>query len=226
MRQTALLLIAFSMALPTSARAVEMQLVGASAGPIEYPNIGTEITIELRMTNNNQTDGIYGLGVSAHGYADNLQFVSGRAVRRYSLGTDSPLINLAGTPIGTGAAQQRVLTETAIGTNGPRVQLALSADVIGHNLDESVPADPGLEGDSSPMFRLVFRVVNPGPVFIYFDSSYQGDLINLDPLGNPNSTEVVGTTFSFVPEPCTALLTGLGLAGLAITARRQRAEIR
>lgn len=227
MRLISILLATAAMVVASSAGAVELSLVGASATGVGSVTEGQDITIELRMTNNSNEDGMYGLGASAHQYAPGLSFVSGNAVRRYSLGTDTPFANLSGTQTGSGATIQRVLAESEIGANGKRVQIALSADVSAHVLDGLNTPDAGLPGTAAggAMFRLVFRGVTAGTYTILFDSSYQGDLVNLDPLGNPNSSEIAGTSFTVtvtpIPEPGTALLMGLGLAGLAAAGRRE-----
>lgn len=224
MRRIPLLLAVFSVAMASSAGAVELHLVGESASGISFAGPGQEVTIELRMTNASQ-DAIYGLGASVHGYGDDLELISGRAVRRYlNDGDGTYLPNLAGTATGTGAAQQRVLAESEIGTNGPRVQIALSATTA-EQLGVDPSLDPGLEGGQGAMFRLVFRVSYSAnfPIRLKIDSTYQGDLVNL---AGGASTEIVGTTFLIgMPEPGTTLLIGLGLAGLAASNQRERARV-
>ena len=209
-----------------AASAVELFLVGASASGAASIPVGGSVTIELRMSNVSATE-VWGLGASAHGYAGGLSFTSGRAVRQYlraddGLGDPVSVPNLAGTSSGgTGLALQRVLAESQIGANGPRVQMALSALTAGHS---TVPLgfDFGLDANTatSPMFRLTFQGIAPGVYTILLDSSYQGDLVNL---AGGASGEIAGTQFvvTVVPEPGTALLMGLGLAGLAVAGRRE-----
>lgn len=218
MRLIAILLTAAAMFVAPSAGAIELFLVGDTS-QARTIDVGQDLVIELRMSNVSQT-AAFGLGASVHGYEGGLSFISGRAVRRYLNDGDGTYINnLAGTSSGgTGLALQRVLAPNRIGANTERVQIALSAGTS-PNLGVDPSIDPGLEGTTSPMFRLTFRGLNPGTYTMLIDSSYQGDLVNIE----GGDEEILGTSIvvTVVPEPGTALLMGLGLAGLAVAGRRE-----
>lgn len=221
MRLIAILLTAAAMFVAPSAGAVELFLVGNTAQARTIAP-GEDLVIELRMSNVSQT-GAFGLGASVHGYQGGLSFIEGRGVRRYLLdGEGGQLSNVAGVPSTGGTTCtgtcQRVLSEGRITGFGDRVQIALTAGldpVTG--ADPSI--DPGLEGAGTPMFRLLFRGAAPGVYTVLMDSSYQGDLVNID----GGTEEIAGTSIvvTVVPEPGTALLMGLGLAGLAVAGRRE-----
>jgi len=205
------------LAASTAGALVTVTATGAPAGQV---GAGDLITLDIRLS---ATPGqsIQGLGLSVHGYGSNASFVSGAAVGSYlnsvCIGAGScfgGLANVAGAANGT----QRTLAQNSIGAFGPRVQFALSAS--GSPIAAGT-ADQGLDNVAgSTMFRVTLQIAPGATDFTLFvDSSYQGDLVNL-PAGAVE--EAVGQSFLIVvPEPGTALLMGLGLAGLAAAGRRK-----
>ena len=202
----------------STASAVDLLVSGAPEGQVGE---GDLITLDIRLTNPGGLS-LFGLGASVHGYAGNAEFVSGQAVGTYldaiCVGPGTcfgGLNNLAGTANGS----QRTLAESAIGANGPRVQFALSATTTG--VPNTGVNDQGLDNVvGSTQFRVTLRILPGASDFTLFvDSSYQGDLVNL---AGGETTEINGQSFLIVvPEPGTALLMGLGLAGLAAAGRRE-----
>lgn len=205
-------------ALPADARVAVTRVSPAGSGPVNIA-VNDTVTFELRM-NSIAGETLFGLGFSAHGYNPSvLQFNQGRGIRRYlNDGGGTFLSNIAGTSSGGApATQQRVLAQNQIGAFGPRVQMALSASIDEVFPDVATP-DPGLEGGTTPMFRLVFQGVSEGTTTINFDTAYQGDGVIIAGGG-----AVPGTGFSVtvnVPEPtavaagATALASVLGLAAV------------
>lgn len=193
----------------STAGAVEFTIVGPNSATVLF---GESVTIDIVLTNTSATS-VNGLGASVTNYGAN-EFVSGSAVSTYlNAICVAPgacfggLSNLAGP----------ALSESSIGTNGNRVQIALSASlspVVG-----APNTDQGLDnGVGTAMFRVTFTAVESANIEI--GTSYQGDGVII-PGGD--SIQAQGDTFALtvVPEPGTALLMGLGLAGLAAAGRRE-----
>lgn len=203
------------------ASALELTVIGGI--PTEPVAPGDIITLDIRMSNTNgDTPSVLGLGASVHGYAGNASFVSGEAVGTYlntncfpGFGCFGGLPNLAGAASGA----NRTLAQSSIGAFGPRVQIALSASTTATTGIGTI--DPGLDGgNGTAQFRVSFQILEGAQDFdLLIDSSYQGDLVNT----SAGDREIAGQTvrISIVPEPGTALLMGLGLAGLAAAGRRE-----
>jgi len=181
-----------------------------------YP--GDTVTISIRLSGGT---GVYGLGLSAYGYNESvIDFTSGTAVSSInhavcvpSAGCFSGLSNalVAVTPgtFGTGP-----LGESAIGSSGNRVLLF---NGVGLSATNSNPLDPGLDGvlgGGGAQMRLVFTSTGPGSTNIIIGTGYNGDGEVLVGGVTDQSVNVV-IPIGYIPEPGTALLLGLGLAGLA-----------
>lgn len=197
-----------------SANAVEFSVIGNSTATVTWGEI---ITINFVMTNNTDTP-VFGIAASVHGYnADDVTFLGGSAVPNY-------LNQICVAPGACfGGLQNLVggsdLVESEIGDNGPRVQFALSA---GLSPVTGIPGvDQGLDNTvSSVMFSLSFIIHRPCSNFL-IDTSYQGDGVIVE---GGQTMQAQGSTFStaICPEPGTALLMGLGLAGLSASSPRHR----
>jgi hypothetical protein len=193
----------------STAGAVEFSIVGADSATVAP---GDQVTIDIVITNNSLTS-VNGLGASVTGYGAN-ELVGGQAVANYlNAICVAPgacfggLANLAGP----------ALSESSIGANGNRVQIALSAAltaVVG-----APNTDQGLDGTvGSAQFTVTFTARESASIEI--GTGYQGDGVIL---GDGSTIQAQGATFALtvIPEPGTALLMGLGLAGLASAGRRE-----
>ena len=88
-------------------------------------------------------------------------------------------------------------------------------------------SSPGLDGvidGGDAQFRLVFRAAAPGVTTIEIGTNTADPILGNAVIGDggvaSNAANAV-VTVSVIPEPGTALLMGLGLAGLATAGRRR-----
>lgn len=200
-----------------TATAVEFSIVGPTSALV-MP--GEEFTIDIRMTNSAGIS-VVGLGASITNYGAN-QFVSGLAVGTYlnsfcaapgiCLGG---LLNFAGQPVPSDAIfPQRELAESSNGANGNRIWFAQSTSTIPAT---GIDIDQGLDDmTGTAQFSVTFLAIEDALINVGTDSDYGVVL--------PDGTiiQAPGATFQLnvIPEPGTALLLGLGLAGLARSGRR------
>lgn len=91
-------------------------------------------------------------------------------------------------------------------------------------LSSSLPNGvPGQTVGSEFLVNLVFEAVAPGQGDFSFDfDPFFGSLVQTEILTNPPLTLGASGSVTVVPEPTTAVLIGLGLAGLGIAGRRSR----
>ena len=164
-----------ALAVSQIASAVELTVTGVPAGPL-HP--GDLITLNVRLSNNSLTP-VFGIGCSVWGYGGNMEFVSGVAVNRFlcpSLATCATqgLENLSGTPSGS----TQTLSQTSVGSSGPRVLFINSISLTAHSQNGST--DPGLDGVSgTTQFRVTLRAISggTGSFTLRADSSYNGDAV-------------------------------------------------
>ena len=195
----------------TAASAVEFSLVGDTSATVAP---GEEVTLDIVITNTALTT-LNGIGASVSNFGAN-EFVTGQAVANYfnalcvAPGTCfGGLTNLAGGE----------LEVSSIPGFGDRVQIALSAGLVPVTSDGA--ADQGLDNvEGTTQFSVTFSAVESAEILI--GTSFQGDGVILP---DGSSIQAAGDTFSLtvavIPEPGTALLMGLGLAGLATAGRRE-----
>lgn len=210
------LIVTCALLITTSpANAVEFNIVGNQSFT---GNIGDIVTIDIVLTNASGPP-IAVLGASVYNYGAN-QFVSGRAVSSYFN------IFCIGPVTCFGGFQNQVgpnLVESSIRDNGNRVQFATSA-TTGVVEGSGVGVDRGLDGTvGTAMFSLSFEVRESA--FILIGTGYEGDgflpsdgSANYD--GSLSQAPAVGFEVIVLPEPGTAVLTGLGLAALSGTRRK------
>lgn len=221
---------------PLTASALGLTVVnvsssGASTAVLENNEV---LTVDLRLDNATNLS-VAGLGIGVTGYDngndgvltnDHLRFVGG-VVASSVLNTsfDDPdylggIGNIRSAPVQFGAG---------VPFNNPRrVQLFDGVSITPTTGDGSI--DPGIDGfttgPSGAHFRIQFRAAaginginNPTAVTLFFGVGQFGNTA-VDALGNDVPFSNASYTVTVAPEPGTALLMGLGLAGLA--ARRRR----
>lgn len=220
---------------PLSASALGLTIVNvSSSGPsTTFLSNNELLTIDLHLENTSNV-AVAGLSLGAFGYDngndgnlsnDHLRFVGG-AVASSALNTsfDDPdylggIGNIRTAPTQFGAG---------VPFNNPRrVQLfdgiSLTATTGDGTIDPSV--DGGSTGAGGVHFRIQFRAaagingINPTAVTLLFGVGQFGNTA-VDEFGNEIPFSNASYTVTVAPEPGTALLMGLGLAGLA--ARRRR----
>lgn len=201
----------------TATAAVTATLLGTTGGDPDALGVDETVTIRLTLTNPTSTQ-VFGLGFSARGYDEGIvDFDSGVAVSNYFNAVCLPaptgclggLSNLAGSASGA----NRALAESAIGANGNRVQFALSAAVTGVS-NVGAGTDTGIDGNvGTSQFDITFRGIAEGTTTIFFDTGYQGDLVNLS--GGADEEGVGFSVAITVPEPA-AVAGGIASLGAVV----------
>lgn len=199
-----------------AANAVDVTLVGPSAVTVQP---GEQVAFGLNIRNPSG-QAVHGLGFSVHGYDESVaDFNSGQAVQDYLNNVCfAPDLCFGGLENFAGGT----LEEGGFGSNGPRVQFALSASL--EPTTGTGAFDQGLDGfEGTPQFSLLFDAIAPGVTTLFIDTGYQGDAVIL-PGGIPLESFGTTLTINVVPEPGTALLMGLGLIGLASSRKFNRTD--
>jgi len=227
---TIAMLVLIAMPARATVTFVVTELSGCSATPSRwdclgaFPQIGQPITIGMRVTSD-PNENVYGIGASIYGYAEaGMSFVDGSAVTSLfhviaipGLGAYDGIPNLVGSA---------PLRETSIGSNPRRVLLVNAVDLAPHSEN---PLDPGLDGvigGGGDQIRVRLQAVGLGGGNISIGTEYNGDGVVYSQGRVVRSTSAIisltanGIALTQLPEPGTALLLGLGLAGLASLRRR------
>ena len=225
------------MRLFTSVIASAIFLVSSSAGALTTFNVtndrsatndisilpGQSITVNIRLSNG---VGVFGLGASVSGYTESvIDFESGVAVGSINHALLFPgfflngLTNVLVPGGGAGPVATGPLAESFIGASGNRV---LFFNGVGLASTNTNAGDYGINGtNTDAQFRLVFRAsALGGSSVISIGTGYNGDGEILAG-GVTDVSQNVVLNVTVVPEPGTALLMGLGLAGLAAAGRKE-----
>ena len=176
---------------------------------------GDVVTIDVTL----RSDGALTLGIggAATGYDPAVaEFTSGTATGSFLNGNCFPgfgcfggLDNLAPVP----------LTQTSV-TAGILVAFATGASVTGVTNDGTI--DEGVDGVAgSAQFQLVFTAVGPGTTTLDIGEALADGSATVGAGGATLVTNSASVTLTVVPEPGTALLMALGLAGLGFAGRRE-----
>jgi hypothetical protein len=176
---------------------------------------GDVVTIDVTL----RSDGALTLGIggAATGYDPAVAaYTSGTASSSFLNGNCFPgfgcfggLDNLAPAP----------LSQTSV-TAGILVQFATGASVTGVSNDGTI--DEGVSGVAgSAQFQLVFTATGPGTTTIDIGSLASYGNATIGSGGADLGTTNASVTLTVVPEPGTALLMALGLAGLGFAGRRE-----
>ena len=178
-------------------------------------NPGDTVTLSIRLTNG---VGVFGLGASAYGYNEQvIDFTTGstvasinHAVAIPAVGAFSGLTNTLTNPLG----------ETSIGSSGNRVLIFNGVGLAATNTNALDPGLNGAVGGNDAQMRITFTAVAPGTTTIIIGTGYNGDGEVLAG-GVTDQSSNTSIAITVVPEPGTALLMGLGLAGLAAAGRKE-----
>lgn len=221
-------LIGFAVGLLATSSAgaiVDFQVIGTSSSfgsPLDSLLIGEEVTINVRMSNPTGTV-IRGVGAAVQGYDTNVvQFVSGQAA-------GGPFFcNTAACTSGLPNGIEETLAEASYPNVAPYVQL-ISATTGGQPGGDGT-RDPGLDGvvnGGDAEFRVVFRLLAVGSTTLNIGTSVDPLLGNVIVLNGGDSVQGnnASVVLSAIPEPGSALLLGLGLAGLSGSRMRRSASI-
>jgi hypothetical protein len=189
----------------------------SNGGPISALNPGDLVTIDITLRSDGEA--AFGVGGAAFGYDESVaSYVSGTAVNAVLVQVCVPALGCFGgvdNGVIAGAGPALSLANPL----GPEVQFLNAASTSGSTFTGAT--DQGVNGVAgSAQFQLVFQAGPAGSTTIEFgaDPDYGDALIIAG--GQQGVTNSAFVTLTVIPEPGTALLMGLGLAGLASARRR------
>jgi hypothetical protein len=215
------LLLSLAMVLWTaSASAVTFSVlstVTSNGSPLNALDIGETVTIRLRIID---STGVFGLGASAWDYNESIidyQTGSGQTVASINHAVCIP-----GTGCFSGLSNTLTnpLTETSIGVSGNRVLIFNGVGLTATNTNALDPGLNGAVGGNDAQMRITFTAIGEGTTNIIIGTGYNGDGEVLAG-GVTDQSSNTSIAITVVPEPGTALLMGLGLAGLAAAGRKE-----
>ncbi|MBY0399378.1 PEP-CTERM sorting domain-containing protein [Myxococcota bacterium] len=228
--------VALGLFLATAAEAVvSFNVIGtstSSGASLNDVGIGDEVTIDIRMSNPTGAS-IYAVGAGIQGWDNNIaQLVSAQMAPGPFFCTTpvctNGLFNSLSFPQAPNtdtylAGPGDVQNFPGVGSYLPLVQAVTINPRAGDG-----SRDPGLDGvvgGGDAQFRIMFRILQPGLVTLNIGTNPSPTLGNVVVIGNGAGgileVQAINASLVFpIPEPGTALLIGLGLAGLAGTRRR------
>jgi len=200
-----------------------------SGRPLNALHVGDVVTVDVTARSSGAAEPVFGLGLSAGHYDEDVaDFTSGLAPINIFNGVCFPGAGCFGgienvlpgsTVANPFAGYSNIeLEESAVPGFGNRVQLFNGITLGGATVDGS--NDVGVDGNiGSPQFQILFTAVGLGAtdIFIGVDPDLYDAFVTSGGGGIVLDT-IVG--IQVVPEPGTALLIGLGLAGLARRGQR------
>jgi len=200
-----------------------------SGRPLNALHVGDVVTIDVTARSSGASEPVFALGLSAGHYNESVaDFTGGLAPKNLFNGACFPGAGCFGgiENILPGAVVSNPfsgytnieLQEDSVAGFGNRVQMFNGVTLAGATVDGS--NDVGVDGNiGSPQFQILFTAMGLGEtdVFIGVDPN----LLDAFVIGGGGGGIVLDTIVGLrvIPEPGTALLMGLGLAGLA-TRRR------
>jgi hypothetical protein len=178
-------------------------------------NPGDTVTLSIRLTNG---VGVFGLGASAYGYNEQvIDFTTGSTVASINHAVAIPAV---GAFSGLTNTLTNPLSETSIGASGNRVLIFNGVGLTATNTNALDPGLNGAVGGNDAQMRITFTAIGEGTTNIIIGTGYNGDGEVLAG-GVTDQSSNTSIAITVVPEPGTALLMGLGLAGLAAAGRKE-----
>jgi PEP-CTERM motif len=215
-----------ALAAPDARAATRFDVVSTSTSfgsPLDALIVGETVTIGIRTS---EGTNVFGLAASVWNYDESvLDFSSGQAVPGINHAHCFPNYPAPFDPCYPPFLQnnrQGELVESSLPGEGNRVLIFEGVGLIGTH---SNPLDPGLDGvagGGDAQFRVTFVATGLGSTTLVIGYGYPGDA-EINPEYDTFSRTPVPITV--VPEPGTAILLGLGLAGL-VAPRRSRPAAR
>lgn len=215
------------MSASTAYAGVEFSLPGGNSATVA---VGDTVVITIDVANIGATaalrQSVSGFGASIFGYNEGVaDFVPGTGRAAASLfgscGTDpeDPTACVGGLVQADNAFfSPSNLVETTVG-GAKRVQIVAAASTTPTNRSGS--GDFGYDGTfSTPAFIVTFQATGVGQTVLRIGTGFPGDALILS-TGAEFQVPELTYTINVIPEPGTALLMGLGLAGLAAAGRRE-----
>lgn len=214
----------------TSASAnVVFNATASAANPLNALLPGDLVTISIRMTNNATLapptrDFVAGVGAAVQGYNPAvMSFVTGEIADTNFFCSNASCTN----GLLNGLDPLEPLVEATSAAIGKYVQFVNAVTTAARNGPGTT--EPGIDGTNTDAeFRLVFQAGAAGTTTFDIGTSTDLGLGNVIVIATSsagaNSAIVQGVNaqiqVTVIPEPGTALLMGLGLAGLAVAGRR------
>lgn len=176
---------------------------------------GETVILSIRLTNG---VGVFGLGASAYGYNESvIDFTTGSTVASINHAVAIPAV---GAFSGLGNTLTNPLSESSIGSSGNRVLIFNGVGLTATNTNALDPGLDGAVGGNDAQMRITFTATGAGSTTIIIGTGYNGDGEVLAG-GVTDQSSNTSIAITVVPEPGTALLMGLGLAGLAAAGRKE-----
>ncbi len=211
MRLFVSLIASAAMVLAASAAGAAVTFTATTSADLGNLNPGEEFTIDITLRSDGET--AFGLGGAATGYGGVLEFVSGEAA-----GAALAQVCVGGSCFGGLDNSIVDVVESTDNPLGPEVQFFNGVSTGGTaNTGEVDESPDGTAG--APQFRLVFRAIGGAADLTIGALEEYGDALIIAGGARGQSNNAV-LAINVIPEPGTALLMGLGLAGLAAAGRR------
>ena len=213
---TSLIAVAIIFAASAASAAVSWSVSGSSSGDLNDAQPGDVITIDITLSSDGTA--VFGIGGSVHGADVGSVTLSGGTTSSAAL---VQFATGAGTGFGGLDSTQAVALDAAGGDAG--IQFFNGVSISGTPASGAADISPVTSAAGGPQFQVLVSVnagLAPGTYTLDVGAGHVTDGVVGNGGGSLASTDG-SVSFTVVPEPGTALLMGLGLAGLAGAGRRK-----